>query len=157
MTMTMDTAATTDHVMYLKQQELIAKSHSAFEEGKRNLLDKNYKEAIKSFSLSLKYCNANKDSKYYRAICYLDNENSKKCINDLNELIEIDPGYNQTVYIVLSIAYRRENDLNNSLKAVNNIILHVIWNIVNERHLEIPKIRRSLSSKRIDPHLFEEI
>lgn len=89
-----------------------------FEEGKKQLLEKNYKEAIKCFSASLKLSATNKDSKYYRGICYLDNENPKKCICDLNELVELDPVYNQTVYIVLSIAYRRENDLNNALKAL---------------------------------------
>ena len=40
-----------------------------FDEGKKHLLDKNYKDAIKLFTLSLKYYPGNKDSKYYRAIC----------------------------------------------------------------------------------------
>lgn len=91
-----------------------------FDEGKKHLLDKNYKDAIKLFTLSLKYYPGNKDSKYYRAICFLDNENTVKCISDLNELIEIDSGYNQTVYVILSIAYRRENDLNSALRAVRD-------------------------------------
>ena len=53
----------------------------------------------------------------------------KKCIHELNELIEIDPTYNKTTYIVLSIAYRRDNDLTNSLKAVNyinNLFNHIV-------------------------------
>jgi len=81
-------------------------------------LEKNYKEALKEFTLSLKAVPNNKDSKYYRAICHLDSDNPKRCIQDLNELIEQDPSYNQTTYIVLSIALRRENDLNSSLRAL---------------------------------------
>lgn len=81
-------------------------------------MQKDYKEAIKCFNGSLKLNPVNKDSKYYRAICYLDIENPKKCIADLNEIINIDPMYNKTVYIVLSIAYRREKDLSSSIKAV---------------------------------------
>ena len=74
-------------------------------------MEKDYKEAIKSFTSSLKLYPGNKDSKYYRAICYLDSDNNKKCINDLSEIINLDPNYNKTVYVVLSIAYRRDNDL----------------------------------------------
>ncbi len=66
----------------------------------------------------------NKDAKYYRAICYLDSDNPKKCIQDLNELIEMDPTYNQTIYVVLSIAYRRENDLNNALRSVSTSFIN---------------------------------
>ena len=86
--------AATDTMMYLKQQEMAQKSRSLFEEGKKFLLEKNYKEAIKAFNLSIKSNPLNNDSKYYRAICYLDNENPKKCIQDLNDLIETDPLYN---------------------------------------------------------------
>ena len=92
-----------------------------FDEGKSYLLSKDYKEAIKAFTLSLKTFPSNHDSKYYRAICHLDFENAKKCIQDLSELIEADPTYNKTVYIILSIAYRRENDINNSLRSVSNL------------------------------------
>lgn len=87
------------------------KSESSFYEGKQFLMQKNYKEAIKSFSLSLKYNNSFKDAKYYRAICYLDTDQAKKCISELNELADQDPNYNKTIYIILSIAQRRENDL----------------------------------------------
>jgi hypothetical protein len=38
--------AATDTVMYLKQQEILSKSRGHFEEGKRQLLAKDYKEAI---------------------------------------------------------------------------------------------------------------
>lgn len=104
--------------MYLKQQEMAQNSKIHFEEGKKLLLEKNFKEALKAFNLSIKYGPNNKDAKYYRAICYLDSDNPKKCIQDLNELIDHDPTYNQTIYVVLSIAYRRENDLNSSLRAL---------------------------------------
>jgi len=60
--------------MYLKQKELANKSRTLFEEGKKYLLDKNYKEALKTFNNSLKHSPNNKDAKYYRAICYLDSD-----------------------------------------------------------------------------------
>jgi hypothetical protein len=60
--------------MFLKQQELATNSRSMFEVGKKYLLEKNYKEAIQAFGLSLKSASGNKDSKFYRAICYLDSE-----------------------------------------------------------------------------------
>jgi tetratricopeptide (TPR) repeat protein len=66
--------------MYLKQQELSSKSRALFDEGKQYLMDKSYKEAIKAFSLSLKCHPNNKDAKYYRAICFLDSDNTRKCI-----------------------------------------------------------------------------
>lgn len=98
------------------------KSEEAFEEGKKFLTTKNYKEAIRCFTQSIKLNAYNKEARYYRAICHLDSETPKKCISDLNELIEIDPLYNKTIYIVLSIAYRREDDLTNSLKIVRVFI-----------------------------------
>lgn len=67
-------APATDTVMYLKQQELANKSRTLFEEGKKYLLDKNYKEALKTFNNSLKHSPNNKDAKFYRAICYLDSD-----------------------------------------------------------------------------------
>ncbi|CDW75599.1 tpr domain containing protein [Stylonychia lemnae] len=109
--------ASTDTVMFLKQQELINSSQKQFEEGKQKLMEKDYKEAIKQFTGSLKLYPGNKDSKYYRAICYLDTDNPKKCIADLTEIVNMDHNYNKTVYIVLSIAHRRDNDLQNALKA----------------------------------------
>jgi tetratricopeptide (TPR) repeat protein len=58
----------------------VSKSRTLFEEGKRFLLAKDYKEAIKAFTQSIKINQGNRDSKYYRAICFLDSENPKKCI-----------------------------------------------------------------------------
>jgi tetratricopeptide (TPR) repeat protein len=71
------------------------------------MLAKDYTEAIKSFSMSLKCNPTHKDARYYRAISSLDSGNTNKCISDLNELIQMDPMYNKTNYIVLAIAYRR--------------------------------------------------
>lgn len=82
-------------------------------------MDKNYKDAIRCFTQAIKTQPSSLDAKYYRAICHLDLENTSKCIQDLTELIEADPSFNQTVYVILSIAYRRENDINNSLRSVS--------------------------------------
>ena len=72
---------------------MLTNSQFHYEEGKKNLISKDYKEAIKCFTNSLRVYPANKDSKFFRAICFLDNDNPKKCIQDLNELIETDPYY----------------------------------------------------------------
>lgn len=72
---------------------------------------------------SLKVNPHNHDALYYRAICYLDSEQAKKCIKDLQDLMDQDPTYNKTIYVVQSIAHRRENDLQNSLKALTKGIL----------------------------------
>ena len=133
---------------------MASKSRVLFEEGKTFLLEKNYKDAIRCFTLSIKTFPANLDSRYYRAICQLDLENTKKCIQDLNELIEADPGYNQTVFVILSIAYRRENDISNSLRAVR--IIHNSL-IAFERNSKVPQVCGSLSGTRSDPHLYEAV
>ena len=52
-------------------------SNKQYEEGKKSLLEKDYKEAIKCFTNALKIYPANRDSKYYRAICYLVYDNPK--------------------------------------------------------------------------------
>jgi len=45
--------------------------------------------------------------------------NGKRAIQELNELIEAWPAYSKTAYIVLAIAYRREEDLANALRIVS--------------------------------------
>lgn len=65
--------ATTDAVMFHKQQELINSSQALFEEGKQRLMARDYKEALRAFSQALKLNPVNRDAKYYRAIGYLDN------------------------------------------------------------------------------------
>lgn len=117
--------ATTDTVMFLKQQELLKSSQVLFDQGKQHLFSKDYKEALKAFTNALKLNPGFKEAKYFRAITYLDAENNKKCIGDLNELLSADPAYNKTVYVVLSIAHRRENDLNKALHAVSFFFLNV--------------------------------
>lgn len=119
---------------------------------------KNYKDAIKCFTASLKFNNAYKDAKYYRAICYLDIDNTKKCISELNELIEMDPIYNQTTYIVLSIAHRRTDDLSNAVKIVTTIFwINSYVSIVNKGPLKISLVCSSVLSKRPNLYLLEEM
>lgn len=45
-----------------------------------------------------------------------------KAITDLNELIEICPDYRKTMFIVLSIAYRRIEDFINALRILSKSI-----------------------------------
>jgi tetratricopeptide (TPR) repeat protein len=53
----------------------------------------------------------------------LDNGLPEKAISDFNELIESCPDYRKTVYIVLSIAYRRINDYTGALRTLSKAIV----------------------------------
>lgn len=52
----------------------------------------------------------------------LDQGQPEKAITDLNELIEICPEYRKTMFIVLSIAYRRVNDYTGALRTLSKAI-----------------------------------
>ncbi len=53
----------------------------------------------------------------------MDNGQPDKAIADLNELIEMCPDYRKTVFIVLSIAYRRINDYTGALRTLSKAIV----------------------------------
>jgi tetratricopeptide (TPR) repeat protein len=56
-------------------------------------------------------------------VAELDNGLNEKAIEDMNELIERCPEYRKTVYIVLSIAYRRVNDYTGALRTLSKAII----------------------------------
>jgi tetratricopeptide (TPR) repeat protein len=87
------------------------------------LTDKKYKEAIKAFTKSLTTNKHNYDSLFYRGVTSLDQGHPAKAIADLNELLELCPDYRKTVYIVLSIAYRRQSDYVSALRTLSKAIL----------------------------------
>jgi len=97
-------------------------SEEFFEEGKVLLGDKRYKEAIKAFQKSLALNKRNFDSLFYKGVAQLDNGQPEKAIVDLNQLIEHCPDYRKTVFIVLSIAYRRVNDYTGALRTLSKAI-----------------------------------
>jgi tetratricopeptide (TPR) repeat protein len=84
--------------------------------------DKKYKEAIKAFSKSLQNNKANFDALFYRGVTHLDSNQPLKAITDLNELIDTCPDYRKTMFIVLSIAYRRTNDYTGALRTLSKAI-----------------------------------
>jgi tetratricopeptide (TPR) repeat protein len=61
-------------------QEAMIKSSELLEEGKQYLLEKKYKEAIKSFTQSMKFNKNNLDAKFYRGISFLDSNSTKRAI-----------------------------------------------------------------------------
>ncbi len=65
----------------------------------------------------------NYDSLFYKGVSALDNGQPDKAIADLNELIEQCPDYRKTVFIVLSIAYRRVNDYTGALRTLSRAIV----------------------------------
>ena len=88
----------------------VLESEEFFESGKIYLGERLYKDAAKMFTKSLQANKTNYDALFYRAVSHLDNEFPEKAIEDLEELLKICPDYRKTLFIVLSIAYRRVND-----------------------------------------------
>ena len=88
----------------------LLESEENFENGKVFLAEQKYSEAIKMFSKSLSLNKSNFDALFYRAVSNLDSGQPAKAITDLNDLVEKCPDYRKTMFIVLSIAYRRVND-----------------------------------------------
>ena len=112
----------------MQQQQAISdvqliESEEYFEQGKVYLNDKKYKEAIRAFLKSLNLNKMNYDALFYKGVSELDNGQPEKAIADLNELIEYCPDYRKTVFIVLSIAYRRVNDYTGALRALSKAIM----------------------------------
>ncbi len=87
------------------------------------LNDKKYKEAIKAFQKSINLNKINYDALFYKGVSELDNNQPEKAIADLNELIESCPDYRKTVFIVLSIAYRRVNDYIGAIRTLSKAIM----------------------------------
>ena len=93
----------------IPESQLI-ESEENFESGKVFLAEQKYNEAIKMFSKSLSLNKLNYDALFYRAVSNLDSGQPAKAITDLSDLVEKCPDYRKTMFIVLSIAYRRVND-----------------------------------------------
>lgn len=101
----------------------LLESEEYFEQGKVFLTDKKYKEAIKGFSKSLTLNKSNYDALFYRGVSFLDSGQPSKAITDLNELIDTCQDYRKTMFIVLSIAYRRINDYTGALRTLSKAIV----------------------------------
>jgi tetratricopeptide (TPR) repeat protein len=86
------------------------------------LEDKRYKEAVIEFSKSFSLNPGNYDALFYRAVANLDFGQPHKSIEDLSMLLEKCPDYRKTVYIVMSIAYRRINDYNGALRILSKAL-----------------------------------
>jgi tetratricopeptide (TPR) repeat protein len=86
------------------------------------LNDKKYKEAIKAFQKSYGLNKQNYDALFYKGVAALDSSLPEKAIADFNELIEACPDYRKTMFIVLSIAYRRINDYTGALRTLSKAI-----------------------------------
>ena len=106
-----------------RDAESLARSNAALAEGKDFLLQKNYQEAIRCFTAALKTHRANNEAKFYRGICYLDSGSTKKAIQEFCEVIDSQPDFKRTIYVVLSIAYRRVNDITGALRTLSRAIM----------------------------------
>jgi len=86
------------------------------------LAEKKYKDACKMFTKSLVANQTNYDALFYRAVTNLDQELPDKAIVDLEELMKICSDYRKTMFIVISIAYRRVNDYLSAIRALSKAI-----------------------------------
>ena len=102
--------------------ETMRKSNDLLEQGKELLTQKNYVEAIRVFTEALKCNGLNYEAMFYRGITYLDSGNPAKTIKELTTIIDNVPGFKNTVYLVLSIAYMRINDIISALKTLTKAI-----------------------------------
>ena len=102
--------------------ESVRHSNELLEQGKIQLAEKDYVEALRTFNKALKINSMNYEAMFYRGITYLDSGNPSKTIKDLANLIAEAPGFKNTVYLVLSIAYMRTNDILSALKVLTRAI-----------------------------------
>ena len=58
------------------------------------------------------------DAKFYRAVSYLDCGQIKDAVKELNEILLFSPSHSELTHILLSIAYKRDNDMHNALTIV---------------------------------------
>ena len=86
------------------------------------MTEKKYKDAAKMFTKSFQANKTNYDALFYRAVTNLDKELPEKAIKDLEELMKICSDYRKTMFIVLSIAYRRVNDYLSSIRTLSKAI-----------------------------------
>jgi tetratricopeptide (TPR) repeat protein len=103
-------------------EQQILESEEFFESGKVFLTDKKYKEACKMFTKSLTANKTNYDALFYRAVTNLDQDLPDRAIKDLEELMRICTDYRKTMFIVLSIAYRRVNDYISAIRSLSKAI-----------------------------------
>ena len=101
----------------------LIESEEAFESGKVFLAEQKYKEAVKMFTKSLGLNQTNYDALFYRAVSHLDSCQPQKAIGDLSDLVERCPDYRKTMFIVLSIAYRRVNDYTGALRTLSKALM----------------------------------
>jgi tetratricopeptide (TPR) repeat protein len=103
-------------------EQQILESEEFFESGKVFLTDKKYKEACKMFTKSLTANKTKYDALFYRAVTNLDQDLPDRAIKDLEELMRICTDYRKTMFIVLSIAYRRVNDYISAIRSLSKAI-----------------------------------
>ena len=75
------------------------------------------------FTKSLSLNKSNYDALFYRAVSNLDSGQPAKAITDLCDLVEKCPDYRKTMFIVLSIAYRRINDYQGALRTLSKALM----------------------------------
>ena len=97
-------------------------SHELLTKGKVLLQDKEYSSAINLFTESFKLDNTNMDAKFYKAVSHLDSGSIQESIQEFQELLSISPAHSQLTHILLSIAYKRANDLQNALSVLDQCI-----------------------------------
>ncbi|CAI2370054.1 unnamed protein product [Moneuplotes crassus] len=102
--------------------EVARKSNTLLEKGKEFLNLKNYDDALKFLTKALKVNEHNYDAMFFKGVTYLDSGNPSKAIKELTMIIENVPNFKNTVYLVLSTCYMRNNDTVSALMILNKAI-----------------------------------
>ena len=67
------------------------------------------------------------EAKFYRAVSYLDCSQIKDAIKELNEILLFSPQHSQLTHILLSIAYKRDNNMEDALAIVKFDLIRFIF------------------------------
>jgi tetratricopeptide (TPR) repeat protein len=102
-----------------KQKEELSKKTSTYmKNGKAKLLQKNYSEAISTFQDVLEFSPQNYEAKFYLGLSFLDSDDVNQAIDFFNEVILNSRQQAPLAYILLSIAYKRQNNLPQTIESL---------------------------------------
>ena len=73
---------------------------------------------MKFYTKAISLCAHNYEALFQRGLVALESTNYQRAIQDFSEIIENAASFKKNVYILLSIAFRRAQNLNESLKVL---------------------------------------
>ncbi|KRX11228.1 hypothetical protein PPERSA_07753 [Pseudocohnilembus persalinus] len=108
-----------------KKKEKDQKSQQAkkfLQQGKQYFKQNQLQNAIECFQQAISIDSDNLDSRYLMGVCFLQSLDYNKSISEFNQLLERNKAYKQNVYLLLSIAYKKKNDVNQAINMLGQAI-----------------------------------